>query len=175
MLIIVKVPPTHGTKKPVSFKIEGELIPDFVLGMLKYMFPKCVKVYDTSVKKHHDMDEESVALESTDWYKKMSAEMTPGKAIRADRGLRGWTQNVLAQNSASPYRTFLRWNTTAARYPRKWPRNCPRFSESRPKRILSSNCSQAFQRPTRFSVEWRDASFYNSGFFLYLRAFKVMP
>ena len=47
--------------------------------------------------KHHDMDEESVALESTDWYKKMSAEMTPGKAIRADRGLRGWTQNVLAQ------------------------------------------------------------------------------
>ena len=27
----------------------------------------------------------------------MSAEMTPGKAIRADRGLRGWTPNVLAQ------------------------------------------------------------------------------
>ena len=49
------------------------------------------------VKKRHNMDEESVALESTDWYKKMSAEMTPGKAIRADRGLRGWTQNVLAQ------------------------------------------------------------------------------
>ena len=49
------------------------------------------------IKKRHNMDEESVALESTDWYKKMSAEMTPGKAIRADRGLRGWTQNVLAQ------------------------------------------------------------------------------
>jgi transcriptional regulator with XRE-family HTH domain len=43
------------------------------------------------------MDEESVVLESTDWNKRMSAEMTPGKAIRADRGLRGWTQNVLAQ------------------------------------------------------------------------------
>ena len=47
--------------------------------------------------KFHKMDEESIALENTDWYKKMSAEMTPGKAIRADRGLRGWTQNVLAQ------------------------------------------------------------------------------
>ena len=97
MLIIVKAPPTHGTKKAVSFKIEGEQIPDFVLGMLKYMFPKCVKIYDAPTKKRHNMDEESVALESTDWYKKMSAEMTPGKAIRADRGLRGWTQNVLAQ------------------------------------------------------------------------------
>jgi plasmid maintenance system antidote protein VapI len=50
-----------------------------------------------SIKKRHDMDEESIALESTDWYKKVSAEMTSGKAIRADRGLRGWTQNVLAQ------------------------------------------------------------------------------
>ena len=97
MLAVVKAPPTHGTKKPVSFKIEGEQIPDFVLGMLKYMFPKCVKIYETSPKKRHDMDEESVVLESTDWNKRMSAKMTPGKAIRADRGLRGWTQNVLAQ------------------------------------------------------------------------------
>jgi plasmid maintenance system antidote protein VapI len=55
------------------------------------------KKYDTPTKKRHDKDEESVELESSDWYKKMSAEMTPGKAIRADRGLRGWTQNVLAQ------------------------------------------------------------------------------
>ena len=97
MLAVVKAPPTHGTKKPVSFKIEGEQIPDFVLGMLKYMFPKCVKIYETPLKKRHDMDEESVVLESTDWNKRMSAKMTPGKAIRADRGLRGWTQNVLAQ------------------------------------------------------------------------------
>jgi DNA-binding XRE family transcriptional regulator len=97
MLAVVKAPPTHGTKKPVSFKIEGEQIPDFVLGMLKYMFPKCVKIYETPPQKRHDMDEESVVLESTDWNKRMSAEMTPGKAIRADRGLRGWTQNVLAQ------------------------------------------------------------------------------
>ena len=97
MLAVVKAPPTHGTKKPVSFKIEGEQIPDFFLGMLKYMFPKCVKIYDVPVKKRHDMEEESVALESTNWYKKMSGSMTPGKAICADRGLRGWTQNVLAQ------------------------------------------------------------------------------
>jgi DNA-binding XRE family transcriptional regulator len=97
MLAVVKAPPTHGTKKPVSFKIEGEQIPDFFLGMLKYMFPKCVKIYDVPVKKRHDMNEELVALESTNWYKKMSGSMTPGKAIRADRGLRGWTQNVLAQ------------------------------------------------------------------------------
>lgn len=55
------------------------------------------KKYDAPTKKRHDKDEESVELESSDWYKKMSAEMTPGKAIRADRGLRGWTRNVLAQ------------------------------------------------------------------------------
>lgn len=97
MLAVVKAPPTHGTKKPVSFKIEGEQIPDFFWGMLKYMFPKCVKIYDVPVKKRHDMEEETVALESTNWYKKLSGAMTPGKAIRADRGLRGWTQNVLAQ------------------------------------------------------------------------------
>ena len=97
MLAVVKVPPMHGTKKPVSFKIEGEQIPDFVLGMLKYMFPKCVKIYDAPVKKRRDLDDESVVLEGTAWHKKMSAEMTPGKAIRADRGLRGWTQNVLAK------------------------------------------------------------------------------
>ena len=52
---------------------------------------------DNLSKNEKKLDEESVVLESTDWYKKMSAEMTPGKAIRADRGLRGWTQNVLAQ------------------------------------------------------------------------------
>ena len=97
MLAVVKAPPTHGTKKPVSFKIEGEQIPDFFFFFFKYMFPKCVKIYDVPVKKRHDMEEESVALESTNWYKKMSGSMTPGKAIRADRGLRGWTQNVLAQ------------------------------------------------------------------------------
>ena len=108
MLAVVKAPPTHGTKKPVSFKIEGEQIPDFFLGMLKYMFPKCVKIYDVPVKKRHDMEEESVALESTNWYKKLSGAMTPGKAIRADRGLRGWTQNVLAQKLLEVY--TYEWN-----------------------------------------------------------------
>ena len=52
---------------------------------------------DNLSKNEKKLDEESVVLENTDWYKKMSAEMTPGKAIRADRGLRGWTQKVLAQ------------------------------------------------------------------------------
>jgi ribosome-binding protein aMBF1 (putative translation factor) len=52
---------------------------------------------DNLSKNEKKFDEKSVVLESTDWYKKMSAEMTLGKAIRADRGLRGWTQNVLAQ------------------------------------------------------------------------------
>ncbi|MCQ2092458.1 MAG: helix-turn-helix domain-containing protein [Fibrobacter sp.] len=36
-------------------------------------------------------------LEDTEWFKNMSTEMTAGKAIRADRGLRGWTQKVLAE------------------------------------------------------------------------------
>ena len=95
MLAVVKAPPTHGTKKPVSFKVEGELIPDFVLGLLEYMFPKCVKVYESPKKSLPE--EDSVPLEDTEWNKKMSEEMTSGKAIRADRGLRGWTQKVLAE------------------------------------------------------------------------------
>ena len=95
MLAVVKAPPTHGTKKPVSFKVEGELIPDFVLGLLEYMFPKCVKVYESPKKSLPD--EDFVSLEDTEWNKKMSEEMTSGKAIRADRGLRGWTQKVLAE------------------------------------------------------------------------------
>ena len=95
MLAVVKAPPTHGTKKPVSFKVEGEQIPDFVLGLLEYMFPKCVKVYESPKKSLPE--EDSVPFEDTEWNKKMSEEMTSGKAIRADRGLRGWTQKVLAE------------------------------------------------------------------------------
>lgn len=98
MLAVVKAPPMQGTKQPISFKIEGTQIPDFVLGMLKYMFPRCVKVYNSHVKQNHNAtDDESILLEDTEWYKNMSAEMTAGKAIRADRGLRGWTQKVLAE------------------------------------------------------------------------------
>ena len=98
MLAVVKAPPMQGTKKPVSFKIEGSQIPDFVLGMLKYMFPRCVKVYNSSAKQKRGVQEdESIPLEDTEWYKNMSTEMTAGKAIRADRGLRGWTQKVLAE------------------------------------------------------------------------------
>ena len=98
MLAVVKAPPMQGTKHPISFKIEGSRIPDFVLGMLKYMFPRCVKVYDVPVRRNRDVSEEKLALlEDTEWYKKLSAEMTAGKAIRADRGLRGWTQKVLAE------------------------------------------------------------------------------
>ena len=97
MLAVVKAPPTHGTKTPISFNIKEEHIRDFVIVRLKYSFLKCDNIEKTPLKKRHDMDEESVVLESTDWNKRMSAEMTPGKAIRADRGLRGWTQNVLAQ------------------------------------------------------------------------------
>ena len=98
MLAVVKAPPMQGTKQPVSFKIEGSQIPDFVLAMLKYMFPRCVTVYKSPEKKSHNaVEDESILLEDTEWFKNMSTEMTAGKAIRADRGLRGWTQKVLAE------------------------------------------------------------------------------
>jgi plasmid maintenance system antidote protein VapI len=43
------------------------------------------------------VDDDAVPFEETDWYKELSASMTSGDAVKADRGLRGWTQKVLAE------------------------------------------------------------------------------
>lgn len=39
----------------------------------------------------------AVPFEQTEWYRDIKASMTAGDTVKADRGLRGWTQKVLAQ------------------------------------------------------------------------------
>ncbi len=48
-----------------------------------------------SVKVEED-DDEAVPVEETDWYREISARMTPGDTVKAGRSLRGWTQKTLA-------------------------------------------------------------------------------
>lgn len=44
-----------------------------------------------------DEDDVAVPFEQTDFYKEVYENMTAGDTVKADRGLRGWTQKVLAQ------------------------------------------------------------------------------
>lgn len=44
-----------------------------------------------------DDDDVAVPFEQTDFYKDVYEKMTAGDTVKADRGLRGWTQKVLAQ------------------------------------------------------------------------------
>lgn len=50
-----------------------------------------------SVKVESEDDDGYTRLEDWDWYKEISARMTPGDTVKAGRGLRGWTQKVLAE------------------------------------------------------------------------------
>ncbi len=94
MLAVVNQRRTQNTE-PVSFKIEGSLIPKFVLVFLESAFPNAVRF-------ENEDDEAYTKLEDWEWYKEISAKMTPGERIRADRGLRNWTQKVLAQKLGVP-------------------------------------------------------------------------
>lgn len=94
MLAVVNLRRTQNTE-PVSFKIEGSHIPKFVLVFLESAFPNAVRF-------ENEDDEAYTKLEDWEWYKEISAKMTPGERIRADRGLRNWTQKVLAQKLGVP-------------------------------------------------------------------------
>ncbi|WP_405341923.1 helix-turn-helix transcriptional regulator [Fibrobacter sp.] len=76
------------TEKPVSFRVEGENIPKAVLAFLDALFPDHVRIDD---------DEDLVAVEDTDWYKKAKAKMTPAKALKIMRTNAGLTQMQLAE------------------------------------------------------------------------------
>ena len=87
MLAVVNQPRTQGTEA-ASFRIEGK-VPKFVVMFLESAFSKALKVEVS--------DDEDVPFEQTEWYKDIKASMTAGDTVKADRGLRGWTQKVLAQ------------------------------------------------------------------------------
>ena len=87
MRAVVEAPPMRRTEKPVSFRIEGKNIPKAVLAFLDALFPDHVRIDD---------DEDLVAVESTDWYKKAKAKITPAKALKIMRTNAGLTQKQLA-------------------------------------------------------------------------------
>ena len=87
MLAVVEAPPMRRTEKPVSFRVEGKNIPKAVLVFLDALFPDHVRIDD---------DEDLVAVEDTDWYKKAKARMSPAKALKIMRTNAGLTQIQLA-------------------------------------------------------------------------------
>ena len=90
MLAVVNQPRTQGTEA-ASFRTEGK-VPKFVVMFLESAFNKALKVEVSD-----DEDDVAVPFEQTEWYKDIKASMTAGDTVKADRGLRGWTQKVLAQ------------------------------------------------------------------------------
>ena len=91
MLAVVNQPRTQGTEA-ASFRIEGK-VPRFVVMFLESAFNKALKVQVSD----DDDDDVAVPFEKTDFYKDVYEKMTAGDTVKADRGLRGWTQKVLAQ------------------------------------------------------------------------------
>ena len=81
---------TEGIKPPSSAA-------GFSLQIIVNKKYKSIDEQSPEKKSHNAVEDESILLEDTEWFKNMSTEMTAGKAIRADRGLRGWTQKVLAE------------------------------------------------------------------------------
>ena len=90
MLAVVNQPRTQGTEA-ASFRIEGK-VPKVVVMFLESAFNKALKVEVSD-----DDDDVAVPFEQTEWYRDIKASMTAGDTVKADRGLRGWTQKVLAQ------------------------------------------------------------------------------
>ena len=90
MLAVVNQPRTQGTEA-ASFRIEGK-VPKFVVMFLESAFNKALKVEVSD-----DDDDVAVPFEQTEWYRDIKASMTAGDTVKAHRGLRGWTQKVLAQ------------------------------------------------------------------------------
>lgn len=91
MLAVVNQPRTRNTEA-ASFRIEGN-VPKFVVMFLESAFNKALKVQVSD----DDDDDVAVPFEQTDFYKEVYENMTAGGTVKADRGLRGWTQKVLAQ------------------------------------------------------------------------------
>lgn len=92
MLAVVNQPRTRNTEA-ASFRIEGN-VPRFVVMFLESAFNKALKV---EVSDEADDEDVAVPFEKTDFYKDVYEKMTAGDTVKADRGLRGWTQKVLAQ------------------------------------------------------------------------------
>lgn len=92
MLAVVNQPRTRNTEA-ASFRIEGN-VPKFVVMFLESAFNKALKV---EVSDEDEDEDVAIPVEESEWYREIKASMTAGDTVKADRGLRGWTQKVLAQ------------------------------------------------------------------------------
>ena len=92
MLAVVNQPRTRNTEA-ASFRIEGN-VPKFVVMFLESAFNKALKV---EVSEEDEDEDVAIPVEESEWYREIKASMTAGDTVKADRGLRGWTQKVLAQ------------------------------------------------------------------------------
>lgn len=86
MLAVVNQPRMQGIEG-ASFRIEGD-IPKFVMVFLESAFRDSVKIEE---------NDDSVNVDDWDWFKDKVSSMNAGEFMKAERGLRGWSQKVLAE------------------------------------------------------------------------------
>ncbi len=90
MLAVVKAPPMPGTKKPVSFRVEGENIPPAIFAFVRALFP------DASICKDEN---DCVKVDDLAWYKKAKAQATPSGNLKMLRTTFKFTQAALAKKA----------------------------------------------------------------------------
>jgi len=84
MLAVVKKPHTNM----MLFEVKGD-IPKQVLGYLQQQFGQNIEIIED--------DEESVNIFETNWYKQISATLTPGDAMKVYRENHGFTLAELSK------------------------------------------------------------------------------
>ena len=71
---------------------------DFLISILKKQLPELEVIPQESEEESPD-DEEYVEVADSDWYKGISARMTPGDYLVVRRENRGWTQKELSERT----------------------------------------------------------------------------
>ncbi|PJJ41893.1 helix-turn-helix transcriptional regulator [Hallerella succinigenes] len=95
MLVAVEKPRTRNTEA-VSFKVEGERIPEWLLGIVREVYPTA-KVED---------GDDRIEISSTDWYKEMESRDTPARTLKIMRTAAGLTQKDLAKKLGIAFQNY---------------------------------------------------------------------
>jgi DNA-binding XRE family transcriptional regulator len=92
MLAVVKTP-------RIDITMRGD-IPAAVLEVLEECYGKKVKI-------EKEADDELVDVFETDWFKRVSKSMTPGKYLKNNREMFGFTQQQLGEKLGNVSRQFI--------------------------------------------------------------------
>lgn len=95
MLVAVEKPRTRNTEA-VSFKVEGERIPEWLLEIVREVYPTA-KVED---------GDDRIEISSTDWYKDMESRDTPARTLKIMRTAAGLTQKDLAKKLGIAFQNY---------------------------------------------------------------------